>query len=125
ADAQIRSGAPPPFCMTMARRTSSMNTLLTRRSVLLAAAFGATASLLQACGGGDNSDLSIFEIAQSSPDLSILAEAVNAAGLAPILSTGDLTVFAPTNTAFAALLSELGLSKAALLADKPLLTAVL
>ncbi|MNV25408.1 Immunogenic protein MPT70 precursor [compost metagenome] len=36
-----------------------------------------------------------------------------------------LTVFAPTNAAFAALLSELGVTKEALLADKPLLTAVL
>lgn len=103
-----------------------MNTLLNRRSVLLAAAFGATATLLQACGGGDDPrELSIFELALATPNLSILAEAVNAAGLAPTLSTGDLTVFAPTNMAFAALLSELGVSKAALLADKPLLTAVL
>jgi uncharacterized surface protein with fasciclin (FAS1) repeats len=34
-------------------------------------------------------------------------------------------VFAPTNDAFAALLAELGISKAALLADRPLLTKVL
>ena len=38
---------------------------------------------------------------------------------------GPFTVFAPTNDAFAALLTELGVTKAQLLADKPLLTAVL
>jgi uncharacterized surface protein with fasciclin (FAS1) repeats len=38
---------------------------------------------------------------------------------------GPFTVFAPTNAAFAALLTELGVTKAALLADKPLLTKVL
>ena len=50
---------------------------------------------------------------------------VVAADLAATLSTGTLTVFAPTNAAFAALLTELGVSKEALLANKPLLTAVL
>jgi uncharacterized surface protein with fasciclin (FAS1) repeats len=54
-----------------------------------------------------------------------LVEAVVAADLAATLSTGSLTVFAPTNAAFAALLSELGVSKAELLGNKPLLTAVL
>ncbi len=34
-------------------------------------------------------------------------------------------MFAPTNDAFAALLAELGITKAQLLADKPMLTAVL
>ena len=49
-----------------------------------------------------------------------------AADLATTLSSpGPLTVFAPTNDAFAALLAELGVTKAQLLADKALLTAVL
>jgi uncharacterized surface protein with fasciclin (FAS1) repeats len=67
------------------------------------------------------------EVAQANPDFSILVEAVVAADLVTTLSapgTG-LTVFAPTNAAFAALLTELGVTKAQLLADKPLLTAVL
>lgn len=103
-----------------------MNTAFNRRTVLLAAAVGASATLLQACGGGDDEpQRNIVEVAQNNPDLSILVEAVVAAGLAPTLSTGMLTVFAPTNAAFAALLSELGVTKEALLADKPLLTAVL
>jgi uncharacterized surface protein with fasciclin (FAS1) repeats len=63
---------------------------------------------------------------QAMPQFSILVEAVVAAGLQDALSAaGPLTVFAPTNTAFAALLAELGVTKDQLLANKPLLTAVL
>ena len=103
-----------------------MNTVFNRRTVLMAAAVGASTTLLQACGGGDDEPhRTIVEVAQNTPDLSILVEAVVAAGLAPTLSTGTLTVFAPTNAAFAALLTELGVTKQALLANKPLLTAVL
>lgn len=68
----------------------------------------------------------LVEVAQGNSDFSILVEAVNAAGLADTLATTkNLTVFAPTNSAFAALLSELGVSKDALLADKALLKDVL
>ncbi len=68
----------------------------------------------------------IVATAQSLPQFSILVEAVVAAGLVETLSgTGPFTVFAPTNEAFAALLTELGVSKEALLADTELLTAVL
>jgi len=71
-------------------------------------------------------DQTIVETAQSLPDFSILVEAVVAAGLVDALSAaGPLTVFAPTNAAFAALLDELGVTKEALLADTDLLTAVL
>ena len=103
-----------------------MNTVFNRRTVLMAAALGASTTLLQACGGGDDEpQRNIVELTQNTPELSILVEAVVAAGLAPTLSTGTLTVFAPTNAAFAALLTELGVTKEALLANKPLLTAVL
>jgi uncharacterized surface protein with fasciclin (FAS1) repeats len=67
----------------------------------------------------------IVQIAQSLPQFSILVEAVVAAGLADAVSGGTLTVFAPTNDAFAALLAELKVTKEALLADKALLTKVL
>ncbi|MGB4925222.1 MAG: fasciclin domain-containing protein [Giesbergeria sp.] len=103
-----------------------MKSVFNRRTVLIAAALGASTTLLQACGGGDDEpQRTIVEVAQKTPDLSILVEAVVAADLVPTLSTGTLTVFAPTNAAFAALLAELGITKEALLADKPLLTAVL
>ena len=68
----------------------------------------------------------IAGVAASAPDLSILVEAVVAAGLVDTLNgLGPFTVFAPTNDAFASLLAELHLTKEALLADKALLTQVL
>jgi uncharacterized surface protein with fasciclin (FAS1) repeats len=85
----------------------------------------AVAAFTTGCGGGGN-DPDVVQLAQGNPDLSILAEAVSAAGLVDTLkSRGPYTVFAPTNAAFASLLSELGVTKAQLLADKELLTAVL
>ena len=89
----------------------------------LAAALMATS--LAGCGGSDP-EPNVVEVAQGDPQFSILAEAVVAADLAPALSgPGPLTVFAPTDAAFAALLSELGVTKAQLLADKTLLRTVL
>lgn len=85
-------------------------------------------ALMSACGGGDDPPppKNIVETAQSDARFSILVEAVTAADLGAALSApGPLTVFAPTNDAFAALLAELGVSKSQLLANKPLLTAVL
>lgn len=73
----------------------------------------------------------IVETAQAlaggaTPEFTILVEAVVAANLADTLSgAGPFTVFAPTDAAFAALLTELGVSKAELLADTTLLTSVL
>ncbi len=85
-----------------------------------------TVALVAACGGSDDPTPNIVGIAKTQANLSILVEAVVAADLATTLSgPGPFTVFAPTNDAFAALLTELGISKAALLADKPLLTKVL
>lgn len=88
---------------------------------------------LSACGGDSHPaptpapvTQDIVQIAQSKPEFSILVEAVVAADLATTLKgAGPFTVFAPTDTAFAALLTELNVSKAQLLADKALLTAVL
>jgi uncharacterized surface protein with fasciclin (FAS1) repeats len=71
-------------------------------------------------------DKNIVQTAQALPDFSILVEAVIAADLATTLSgAGPFTVFAPTNTAFAAALTELGVTKDALFADKALLTKIL
>jgi uncharacterized surface protein with fasciclin (FAS1) repeats len=93
----------------------------------------ATVALLSACGGSDDDAPppptpvgNVVQVAQGNPDFSILVEAVTAADLGTTLSgPGSFTVFAPTNAAFAALLTELGVTKAALLANKPLLTSVL
>ena len=89
----------------------------------------ATVLLVTACGGGDDHPappVNIVQTAQANAQFSILVEAVTAADLGVTLSgPGPFTVFAPTNDAFAALLTELNLTKAQLLADKPLLTAVL
>jgi uncharacterized surface protein with fasciclin (FAS1) repeats len=83
--------------------------------------------MLAACGGGDDDDArNIVQTAQADARFSILVEAVVAADLASTLSApGPFTGFAPTNTAFAALLQELGVTKEQLLADKSLLTQVL
>jgi uncharacterized surface protein with fasciclin (FAS1) repeats len=85
---------------------------------------------MAACGGGGDDGGThpgnIVQVAQKDSRFSTLVEAVQAAGLADTLSApGPLTVFAPTNDAFAALLAELGLSKDQLLSNKALLTAVL
>jgi len=96
-----------------------------RRTLLLTTAAAAVTALLVGCGGDDH-EQNIVEIAQTDPRFSILAEAVVAADLAGTLAgPGPFTLFAPTNDAFAALLIELGVSKAALLANKTLLTTVL
>ena len=98
-----------------------MNVWITRLMTVLCI------SMLAACGGSDDPHpVNIVETAKADPKFSILVEAVVAADLASTLaSTGPFTVFAPTNDAFAALLTELGVTKAQLLADKALLTAVL
>ncbi|MEO1512733.1 MAG: fasciclin domain-containing protein, partial [Planctomycetota bacterium] len=52
----------------------------------------------------------IADIALATPDLSILVTALDAAGLVGAVAdaSADLTVFAPTNAAFAALAADLG-----------------
>jgi uncharacterized surface protein with fasciclin (FAS1) repeats len=90
----------------------------------------ATVALVSACGGGEDgphpATSNIVQTAQANAQFSILVEAVTAADLGTTLSgTGPFTVFAPTNDAFAKLLTELNITKAALLANKPLLTSVL
>jgi uncharacterized surface protein with fasciclin (FAS1) repeats len=103
-----------------------------RRHAIIFGTLGA-AALATGCGGSDDhtpvttaATQDIVELAQGNADLSILVEAVIAADLvATLKGAGPFTVFAPNNAAFAALLTELGVTKAQLLANKPLLTAVL
>jgi transforming growth factor-beta-induced protein len=59
----------------------------------------------------------IAEVAVGNPDFSILVEALTKAGLVDTFKgTNKYTVFAPTNAAFSALLTELGVTKDQLLA---------
>lgn len=116
-----------------------------RRETLTLLSLGA-ASWLTACGGSSSDSNSLagtgggsttvttesagptdlVALAQSDPNLSILVEAVVSAGLTNTLKgSGPFTLFAPVNAAFTALLGELGLTKAQLLADKALLNQVL
>jgi uncharacterized surface protein with fasciclin (FAS1) repeats len=102
-----------------------------KRQFLKLVLVASAAAVLAACGGSDGDGTpaptkNIVQLAQATPDLSILVEAVIAAKLDGTLSgAGPFTVFAPTNAAFAALLTELKIDKAALLADTALLTKVL
>jgi transforming growth factor-beta-induced protein len=65
--------------------------------------------------------LTVVQMAQLNPAFSVLVEAVVAANLATTLSgTGPFTVFAPTDTAFTAALTQLSLTKPQLLASPDL-----
>lgn len=74
--------------------------------------------------GGGATCSSILEIAAATEELSSLVAAVEAAGIGSALERSDLTVFAPTNDAFADLLDGLGLEFSDLTADNliPILT---
>ena len=115
-----------------------MNTPRSRRSKAAIVGFAAALSLVAVACSSDEKAAdttvapttvalgTIVDIAVSNPDFSILVEAVTAAGLVETLSgPGPFTVFAPTNEAFAAALTALGLTKEQLLADTALLTKVL
>jgi transforming growth factor-beta-induced protein len=57
--------------------------------------------------------MTIAELARANPDLELFMRAVDMAGLAPVLNdaSASMTVFAPDNAAFAAMLTELGRSR--------------
>lgn len=79
-----------------------------------------------ACGSSEKHTNNIVEATQSDSRFSFLNEAIQVAGLTDTLSgPGPFTVFAPTNDAFKALLTELGMTEDQLLSNKTLLTAVL
>lgn len=80
--------------------------------------FVASSFILSSCDKDDEDtpepmpqEQSIVEIASSNPDFSILVEALTKADLVnTINSSNNLTVFAPTNSAFQALFTALGVS---------------
>lgn len=68
----------------------------------------------------------IVDVATEAGDFTTLLAAVQAAGLVETLSgPGPLTVFAPTDEAFATALDDLGLTADELLADTATLTSIL
>ena len=69
---------------------------------------------------------SIGEMAAGNENITILTEALQAAELDDMMmAEGQYTVFAPTDDAFAALLTKLNVTKEELLGNKELLTSVL
>ncbi len=114
------------------------------RSLTSIAVVGALAFTLAACGDDGNDDAAdttevaddsgdmadepgtIVDVAVAADDFNTLVAAVQAAGLVEALSGEDeLTVFAPTDEAFAAALEALGLTADELLADTDTLTEIL
>ncbi|WP_218690572.1 fasciclin domain-containing protein [Psychrobacter sp. BF1] len=69
---------------------------------------------------------SIAEIAAGNENLTILTAALKAAGLdTMMMDAGEYTVFAPTDDAFAPVLTKLGVTKEELLANTDLLKKIL
>jgi LPXTG-motif cell wall-anchored protein len=98
------------------------------KKLLIAAASAALALTALAPTASADETQTIAEIASGNPDFSTLVAALGAADLVgPFDACTDAktTVFAPTNAAFAAALTKLGLTAEQLLADKELLTSVL
>ncbi len=90
-----------------------MKSLSIRRLLIFFIAPIVSLSILTACSdddtivdidnGDDNGELNIVEVASEDPRFSTLVDLVGDAGLVDILSNEELTVFAPTNSAFDAL----------------------
>jgi uncharacterized surface protein with fasciclin (FAS1) repeats len=123
--------------------------MLRKRSTKLIALLLAGALVLAACGDDSDSDdtassgdssadteettetteaaeMDIVETATAAGDFTTLVAAVDAADLVETLQgDGPFTVFAPTDEAFAAALTDLGLTAEELLADTETLTSVL
>ena len=79
------------------------------------------------CSGSAIAFASIAEILTTSPDHGLLVQAADSAGLVPTLAsdTVDLTVFAPTDAAIVALVTELGISAEELLTSDDLANILL
>jgi uncharacterized surface protein with fasciclin (FAS1) repeats len=79
---------------------------MTRRLAASLAAVGLAVGLLSATSVADAStstgtNRNLVQVASSDPQFSTLVQLVTSAGLASTLSSGNYTVFAPTNAAFA------------------------
>lgn len=99
-----------------------MQPLTKRRDILLA--FLAASGVMALPGCADDSE-GIWTYVQKQSDLTILTQAIQAAGLGDAVASNPRTLYAPTDAAFQALLTELGITAQALLADTALLQSVL
>lgn len=99
-----------------------MQPLTKRRDVLLALL--AASGVMSLPGCADDTD-GIWTYVQKQSDLTLLTQAIQAAGLGDTVAANPRTLFAPTDAAFEALLTELGITAQALLADTALLQSVL
>jgi len=108
---------------------NSINMINIKKFLTMAAFVALGSAALISCKKDDDEGPvlpgNIVEIASANPDFSILVAAVQRAGLVSVLSgPGPFTVFAPTNAAFADLLTELGFANLEAI-PVPLLTQVL
>jgi len=96
------------------------------RSILKTLTAALFATMLIACGSSDDDDDisaadpgNIVEVAEANGSFTTLVLALKASGLDTVLAdeARDFTVFAPTDAAFAALLTDLGIDAATLLAS--------
>jgi uncharacterized surface protein with fasciclin (FAS1) repeats len=94
-----------------------------RRLFLKMAALAVVGSVVAACGGNDSGDDqtpgTMIEVAARSGEISAVVLAARRAGLEGALSAPDanLTLFAPTNEAFAVLAGQLGFTSIAAMVD--------
>jgi len=106
---------------------------MSKRLLRLLAALLAFSLIAAACGDDDELDASdddtpatVLELAVEAGQFSTLVAAIEAAGLAATLEgEGPFTVLAPTDAAFEAAFTALGITAEELLADTATLTAIL
>jgi transforming growth factor-beta-induced protein len=99
-----------------------------KKMKVLAAGLAAAALIAAPMSASAQEEGSIAAIAVGNADFSTLVAALSAADLVDTFATcdgGPFTVFAPTNDAFNAALSALGLEAADVLGDTELLTSIL
>lgn len=127
ADARVLSPTPIPTDTALPTDSASpTDSMSPEPSGAMTEPFGPGCASLPASGEGSLSEMAsqpVATAAASNPALSTLAQAIEQAGLTETLNSAkDITVFAPTNDAFAKIPKE-ALDK--LLADKAELTKVL
>jgi uncharacterized surface protein with fasciclin (FAS1) repeats len=111
-DASTAGSSPTTAADTAAPSTTAANPATTASTAM---------STTTAASGN-----TIVDVATKAGSFTVLVQAVKAAGLAETLtSPGPFTVFAPTDAAFQAALTQLGMTADQLLADKTTLQTIL